>query len=170
MQQRLLSNRTLPITTTMNEPRITDRFSGTPHEIMTPTTKRVIRDAVRISARIIRTPGHVNRTCRNGTTTRDGDVVVSPPRDNGPVLIGGIVVPPITGSSGRQDITKKRQYTSPSISRNAQILTVLLKEIWPMTGTLWPYSAMYWVANCPTISAPTSICAVGWTSRVMLLE
>ena len=76
--------------------------------------------AKRAAARILRNPGHLSRTGRDGTMPRNGDVEISSPRDNAPVLIGGIVVPPTMGDSGRQDILKRRQSTSPRVGMNAQ--------------------------------------------------
>ena len=87
---------------------------------MTPTTKGVIPDAACSSVRIIRAPGHVSRTSRDGPTQHDGDIVVRYPQDNRAVLIRVIVVLPTIGNIGIQDITKKQQSTSPSIGRNAQ--------------------------------------------------
>ena len=95
MKKKLLSNRTLLIITTTIDPRIPDRVAtcgGTPHALAMPTTKGVIADAARSSARVLRTPGHVSRTDRDGTTPRDCDVSVRYPRDNGAVMIG--VLPP----------------------------------------------------------------------------
>ena len=70
LQQKLLINQTPLIISTMFEPLITDSFAtygGTPHAITKPTTKEVITDAARSSAHILRTPGHVCRTVRDGT-------------------------------------------------------------------------------------------------------
>ena len=76
--------------------------------------------AKRAAARILRNPGHLSRTGRDGTMPRNGDVEISSPRDNAPVLIGGIVVPPTMGHSGNQDVICKQQSISPSVIRNAQ--------------------------------------------------
>ena len=88
--------------------------------ITTPTTKGVITDAAHFIARVLRTHGPVSRTGRNVTMPHDGDVVVRSPRDNRPVLIGGIIFPSTMGNGGSQDIIRKHQSTSPSVSRNAQ--------------------------------------------------
>ena len=56
LQQKLLSNRTLPIITTKIDPPILDRVEtcgGTPHALATPTTKGVITDKTHSSARIL---------------------------------------------------------------------------------------------------------------------
>ena len=123
-QQKLLSNRTLPITTKTTNPRIPDRFAtcgGTPHDLARPTTKAVITYAARSSEHVLRNPWHVIRTDRNGTTPCDWDVSVSPPWDNRPVLIGGIIVNPTTGHIGSQDFLNKRQSAPPSVRRYASV-------------------------------------------------
>ena len=54
LQQKILSNRNLPIVITTMDPRIDDRIttcSGTPHKLTTPTMKEVITDATRIRTR-----------------------------------------------------------------------------------------------------------------------
>ena len=56
LQQKLLINRTLPITTMTIDPRIPDRVAtcgGTPHARTMPTTKPVITDAACSSAHVI---------------------------------------------------------------------------------------------------------------------
>ena len=122
-QQKVLSNRTHPIITLTIDPLILDMVAtcgGTPCALITPTTKEVIMDAACISTRVLRTPGHVSRMSRYGTTPRNGDVVVRSSRYNRPVLIGGIGVPQTMGNSGSQDILKNWKSTSPSLGRNAQ--------------------------------------------------
>ena len=97
LQQKLLINRTLPIITTTIDPHITDMVAtcgGTPRLLTTPNTKEVITDAARNSAHVLWTPGHVSRTGRDGTMPRNGYVVVTPPQDNRPVIIGGTTVSP----------------------------------------------------------------------------
>ena len=82
LQPKLLSNRTLPIITTTMNPQIDDWIatcSGTPHTTVTPLTKEVITDAACSSARVIRSPRHVIRTSRDGTTPGDTLHAVSPP-------------------------------------------------------------------------------------------
>ena len=93
---------------------------GTPNTITTPTTKGFITDTACSSAHVLWTPGHVIRMGREGNTPHNGDVVESPPQDNGLVLIGDIFVPPTMGNSGSQDIIKKRKSTSPSVGRKCK--------------------------------------------------
>ena len=82
--------------------------------------KGVVTDTACSSVCILRTPGDVSRASRDGTTPRDRDIVVRSPKDNVPVLIGGIVVPPTMGHSGNQEVISKQQSISPSVIRNAQ--------------------------------------------------
>ena len=77
-------------------------------------------DAKRSTARVLRTLGQLSRTGSDGTSPRNFDVVVRSPRNNGPVLNGGIVSLPTMGHSGSQDILNKQQSTSPRVSRNFQ--------------------------------------------------
>ena len=120
-QQKLLSNRTLPIITTTIYPRILGRVSTcTPHALTTTTTKEIITDTACSSSRTLRTPEHVSRTGRNSTKPCDRNVVVRSPRDNGPVLIEGIIVPPTVGNGGILDIIKKSPPTSQSVRKNVQ--------------------------------------------------
>ena len=123
LQQKLLSNQTLQIITTTIDPRILDMvatYGETPRALTAPMMKGIITDAVRISVRVLQTPGHVSSTGKDGTTPRDYKLAVRYSQDNLPVLIGVIVFPPTMGHSGIQDIINKRKSTSPSVSRNTQ--------------------------------------------------
>ena len=118
LQQTLLSNPTLSIITMTIDPWFPDIVAtcgGTTHAITMPTTKGVITDAASSSARSPWNPRHVSRMGRDGNTPCSGDIVLSTPRDNGPVLIRGIVFPPKMGNIQSQDIIKKRRSISPSI-------------------------------------------------------
>ena len=82
LQQKILSNRNLPIITTMIEPRIGNMVvtSGAyPHKLATTNMMEVIMDAAHSSVRILWTPRRVSRTGRDGTTPGDRDIAVSPP-------------------------------------------------------------------------------------------
>ena len=123
MQQKLLSNRTILIITTKIDPRIDDRVAtcgGTLHALATPTTNVVIKYAERSSAQVNRDTGHVSRTGSDGNTPYNCDVAERSPRENGPVLIGGIVTPETIGYNGSLDVLNKQQSTPPSISSNTQ--------------------------------------------------
>ena len=83
LQQKILSNRTLPIVTTIMDPNIDNMIAtcgGTPHTIATPTTKEVITDAACSSTRVNRIPGHVSRTDRDSTTPGNGDISIRSPQ------------------------------------------------------------------------------------------
>ena len=102
-QQKILSNRTLPIITTTIDLQIDDMFvtcGGTPHALTTPMMKGVIMGTAHSSAQVIRTLGHASRTNRDGTTPQNCNLAVSPPWDNGQVFIEGNVTPQIMGHSG----------------------------------------------------------------------
>ena len=118
-----MSNQTLPIINTTIEPHIDNRvvnYGASTIKIATPHTAEVVTDAARSNTRILRTPGHISRTVRDGTTPGDCDDALRSPRGNSPVLIVSIAVPPTRGRSGISDILNKWQYISPSISRNTQ--------------------------------------------------
>ena len=87
-------------------------------------------------------------------------------RGNSPVLIGGIGVLRNRGHSGSLEILNKWQSTSPSVSKNTQKFNASVDGNLADDGYSMSILARYWVKNCLTVSAPTSICAVGWTSRV----
>ena len=96
LQQKLWSNWTLKIVTTTMDPRIDDSIatcSGTPHTLVTPTTKELVTDTAFRSARVLRTPMYVIRKGSYGTTPRDTPHSVRNSWDNSPVLIGGIGMP-----------------------------------------------------------------------------
>ena len=95
LQQKLLSNWTLPIITMEMDTQIDNMIttcSENPHTIAMPLMKEVIMDAARRSARVLWTPKHVSRTGREGNTPGITPHAVIPPRANPPVLIGGIGV------------------------------------------------------------------------------
>ena len=112
LQQKLLSNRTLPIITITIDPQTYDRIStcsGTPHTIVTHLMKEFITDAARSSARVLWTPKHVIHTGRVSTTPGNTPHAVRSPQTNSPVLIGGIGVYPASGLSGSLQVFNKRQ-------------------------------------------------------------
>ena len=74
LQPKLLSNRTLPIITTTIDPCIDGRVvtcGAYPHKLTVPPKTEAITDAAYSSARVLRTPRHVNQTHRDGTTPGD---------------------------------------------------------------------------------------------------
>ena len=129
LQHKILINRTLLIITTTIDPRIPDRVKtcgGTTNALIMPTTKEVITDVARSSAHVLRTPGHVSRTGRDGTKPRNGYVVVRSPRDNGPVMIGATTVYPDCGIMGSLDILDKHGYTGSVEIRDTQKFDTLI--------------------------------------------
>ena len=118
LQQKFLSNWTLPIVTTTMNPRIDDRIStcgGTAHALATPTTKEVITDTTHSSARVSRTPWHISRIGRDSTTPGDFEISLRYLQANSPVLIGGITLSPSIGHSRCLQVFNKRK---PTISEN----------------------------------------------------
>ena len=94
------------------------------------------------------------------------NVAVRYPRDNMPVLIRDIVFPPTMGHIRSSEDLNKHQSTSPSISRNTQTFDASVDGNLANDGMLRPFLEKYWVENCLTVSAPTTIFSLGWTSRV----
>ena len=85
LQQKLLSNRTLPIITTTIDPWIDDRVetcAASPHRLATPQTTEVVTDAAGSSTRVLQTPRRVSRTGREGTNPGDCDIAARSPRYN----------------------------------------------------------------------------------------
>ena len=114
LKQILLSNRTLPIITITIDPRIPDMVEtcgGTPHAIVTLTTKEVITDVAQSSSRVVRIPGHVNKTGKDGTTLGKCDVSVRSPRPNFPVIIIDTTISPACGIIGSLEILNKHGST-----------------------------------------------------------
>ena len=135
-------NMTLLFITTPINPWILDKVEtcgGTPHASTTPTTKSVIIDVVRSSARIIRNPcGHVSRTGRDCATPQDGHV--SGP-GKGPVLIGVTISPTITsiqdninphGSTGSVEVRDTQIFNSSvdgNLAKNVDYTPIFSKAI-----------------------------------------
>ena len=101
LQQKLLRNQTLPIITTMIDPRIDDRVApcgASLDKLATPQTMEVIMDAAcssvqqRSAAQLLCTPRRISRTIRYSTTPGDCYIAVSSPWGNSPFLIGCICV------------------------------------------------------------------------------
>ena len=108
LQQKLLINQNLLIITTIIDPRIPVRVAtcgSTPRARTTPANKQAITDVAGRSARVLRTPGHVSRTDRDGTTPRKRNVFGM---GKGPVMIGGATVYPTCGIMGIQDVVSKK--------------------------------------------------------------
>ena len=119
----ILSNRTLLIITTTIDPPIDNIVAtsgASPLKLAMPQAKEVITNAARSNAWILCNPSHVSWTWRDITTPDDWYIDVMYPQGKSPVLIGGTTVSPACGLSGSLDVINKRQYTSPSVSRNTK--------------------------------------------------
>ena len=89
--QKLLINRTIPIIIHPIDPRILYGVAtgrGTNHLRQTPTSKVIVLDAARSSARVFRDPVGVRSTGRDGTTPRDCSTSIFFPKMNYSVIIG----------------------------------------------------------------------------------
>ena len=96
--------------------------------LATPHRTEFIRDTSCSSAWVFRNPRHVRRTDRDGTSPGKCDFAVWSPGDNRKVLIGGIKVSSTMGHSGILEFLNRRQYTSPSVSRNTQKFDALVHD------------------------------------------
>ena len=79
LQQKLLINRTLPVVAPTMDPSIYDRIAtcgGASHTLATPVIKEVIVDTACGSARFNRTPRHVSRMVRYGSTPVNTGIAV----------------------------------------------------------------------------------------------
>ena len=137
LQQRLLSNRTLPIVPVVvpdMDPRIDNRITtmgGASNTILTHATKEVVADVTRGSVRVNRNPRHVSQTGRDNTIPCDTGLAVSYKPVPPSVLIGIPTIYPACETSGRSQVGKKRQSTSPDEVRNAQKLDTTVDRKFP---------------------------------------
>ena len=82
LKQKILSNQITLIITTTIDPRIDNRVAtsgSSTLKLETPQTTKFITDAACINTHVLRNPGHVIRTGRNGTTSGNTPHYVSPP-------------------------------------------------------------------------------------------
>ena len=93
---------------------------GTPHALVTPTTKRVITDAAHRSAWVLWTPGHISRMGGTVLLRATSTLLYGPPEKTGQLLLELLASPPTMGHSWSLNVLNKQQPTSPSISRNTQ--------------------------------------------------
>ena len=124
LQQKLLSNRTLPIINTTIDPRINDKVAtsgASPYKLKMTHTMEVIMDTAYSNAQILWTLRSVSWMGGDNTTPGNCNVAVRSPWDNSPIFIEDIGFPPTRRHSGNLEILNKRQSTSPSINRNTQI-------------------------------------------------
>ena len=110
MQQKLLSNRTLPVVVTAMEPMIDDMIEtigGASHTLSTTATKEVVTDVSCGSARVNWTPRNVIWTGRDFSTPGDTSLAVRSKPAPYPVMIGSTKIYPACGLSGRLKVRKK---------------------------------------------------------------
>ena len=134
LQYKLFRNRTLLIITITMYPNIDDNIatcSGNPHTIATPLTKKFIIDAACSSARVLRTPRHVNRTDRDCTNPVNTPHDLRSPQDNSPGQIGGIGVSPASVKSWSLQVFNRQQSTISGKIGDTKNWTLLLIESCP---------------------------------------
>ena len=134
LQQKLLSNRTLPVVAPTMDPRIDNRIEtggGDSHTLSTPATKEVIADAARGSAWFNWNPRHVIRTGRDCSTPCDTGIAVRYTWAHSPVMIGSPTISRACVISGRLQVGKKQQSTSLDKVRNAQKLETVIDRKFP---------------------------------------
>ena len=123
MQQKILSNRTLPIIITLIDLRIDDRFAicgPSLYKLATPQTTEVIMYTERSSAWVLQTPRRVSWTGRDSNTPGHCGISARPPRANFLVLSGCLGFSPASGHSGILYVFNKRQSTVPDQIRDTQ--------------------------------------------------
>ena len=97
-------------------------IGGASQNLLTPATKEVVADAACGSVWVNRTLRHVSRTERDGSTPGGTGMVVRSKPDPSPVMIGIPTISPACVLSGRFQVRKKRQSTTPEKVINAQKL------------------------------------------------
>ena len=124
-EQKILSNRNIPVVIPMMNPRIVPIVLA-PQMILTPATKEVATDAASCGAWVNRTPRQVSRTGVDGSTPGDicHDVRIVEP--NSTLLIGIVTTPPPCGLNASQKVTNKWQPTSPALVGNTKNSTLSL--------------------------------------------
>ena len=122
-EQKILSNRTLPIVVPTMNPRIDNKISpigGASQTLLTLKTKEVAADTVLFGAWFNQTPRQVSPSEADGITPgKIGHSVRSKPAPS-PVLIVSVTASPICGLSRSLHAANKRQSTSPAVVRNVQ--------------------------------------------------
>ena len=123
LEQKILSNRTLPVKVTKMKPRIDQRIAPilvAPQTLLTPVTKEVAADAAWSDPWVNRTLQQVRKTSADGSTPCDICNAVSVEHSLFPVLIAIVATYPPCGLSGSLQVTKKRQFTPPGLGGNTQ--------------------------------------------------
>ena len=124
-QQKILSNRTLPVVVLMMEPRIDDRIAtvgGDYHTLATTAMVEVIAETARVSAWVNWYSRHGSRTGRYCSTPGDTGMDVTSKPAPSQVLIGSPTISPSCGIIESLQVGNKQQSTSLDEVRNTQKL------------------------------------------------
>ena len=143
MNQKLLSNRTIPVVVPAMNPRINQRIAPTvlvPQVLLTPTTKKVVADATLVDAWVNRDPRQVSWTKVNRSTTSNicNDFSVNHALYTVPIGVVTNYAP--CGLDISLKVANKWQSISPALARNTPNWTLLLKETCLMIWILRPFS------------------------------
>ena len=133
-QQTLLSNHTLPAVYLAMNPRIDDRIAtigGASETLSKLARKEFVTDAECGSAWIDRTIKQVIRTGPNRSTPCDTGMDVRSKPAPSPVMIGSTTIYLACGLSGRLQVGKKFQSTSPDEVSNAQKMNTVVDGKFP---------------------------------------
>ena len=133
-EQKMLSNRTIPVFIPMMNPRIDPRIVpivAVPQTLLMPKKKEFVADAACGNAWVNRNPRQVSRTGVDGSTPCDVLNDVSVEHSTYPFLIGIVATSPPCGLIGSLQVTKKRQSTSPGLGRNTQKLDAVVVGNFP---------------------------------------
>ena len=133
-EQKLLSNRTLPVVAPTMNPRIDHMIElivVAPQTVLTPAMKEVVADTASGGAWVNMTPRKVIRTGIDGSTPCDMGHVVSIEHDPSPVMIGIVSTYPPCGLNGILQVAKERKSTSPGLGGNTQKLDAVIDGNFP---------------------------------------
>ena len=128
-QQKILSNRTLPVVVPTMNLRIDNRIVpivGDFQTLFTPATKEVVADAECSSTWVDWTPRQLILTGVDGSTPGNTGLDLRSKSSPSQVLIGSLTIYPACGLSGSLQVRKKRQSTSPNKVSNAQKLDTVV--------------------------------------------
>ena len=128
-QQKLLSNRTLPIVVPTMNLRIDNRIApigGASQTLFTPATKEVVADVECSGTWVYQTHIQLSWTGFNGSNPCNTGLAIRSKPPPSTVLIGSLAISPECGISGSLQVGKKQQSTSPDKVRNAQKLDTVV--------------------------------------------
>ena len=149
-EQKILSDRTIPVVVLKMNPRIDQRIAPIvmePHTILTPAAKKVVANTASGVAWVNRNPQQVIQTGVNGSTPCDIRNDVSVKYAPAPVLIEIIDNSPTCSLSGILKVVKNSIPVPQAGSEKPKNWTLLLTESCPIISILCPFSARQSVTN-----------------------